>query len=92
MAQPKQPIEPIDGPDPIKPEEPSGPSPIEQKYAALGGASGFLGAPTIPEERTTPDGIGRYRHYQRGSIYWTPQTSAHEVHGYIGGKWAELGW
>ncbi len=26
------------------------------------------------------------------SIYWTPQTDAHEVHGAIRDKWASLGW
>jgi hypothetical protein len=66
-------------------------SPISDKYAALGGASGFLGSPTIPES-TTPDGIGRYRHYQHGSIYWSPLTSAHEVHGLIRERWSALGW
>ena len=66
-------------------------SPISDKYASLGGASGLLGSPTIPES-TTPDGIGRYRHYQHGSIYWSPLTAAHEVHGLIRNKWAALGW
>src|SRR5262249_42436113 len=27
-----------------------------------------------------------------GSIYWTPGTGAHEVHGIIRDKWAALGW
>src|SRR5262249_25227364 len=27
-----------------------------------------------------------------GSIYWTPRTGAHEVHGAIRDKWASLGW
>lgn len=66
-------------------------SPISDKYAALGGPGSFLGSPTIPES-TTPDGIGRYRHYQHGSIYWSPNTAAHEVHGLIREKWANLGW
>jgi uncharacterized protein with LGFP repeats len=66
-------------------------SDIDVKYAQLGGAAGFLGAPTIPET-TAPDGAGRYRHYQGGSIYWSSATGAHEVHGDIRGKWASLGW
>ncbi len=64
---------------------------IDKKYAALGGASGFLGAPTGPELKT-PDGIGAYRHYKSGSIYWSPQSGAHEIHGDIRGKWSSLGW
>ena len=66
-------------------------SAISDKYDALGGPSGFLGAPTGPES-STPDGVGRFQHYQFGSIYWTPQTDAHEVHGAIHAKWSTLGW
>lgn len=64
---------------------------IGQKWHSLGGASGFLGAP-LTDETATPDGVGRYNHFQGGSIYWTPQTRAHEVHGAIREKWASLGW
>src|SRR5215467_99982 len=70
---------------------PSFATPIDDKYAQLGGPSGFLGSPTIPESPTT-DGIGKYRNYQNGSIYWHPQTGAHEVHGLIRAKWETLGW
>lgn len=64
---------------------------IGKKYQQLGGASGFLGSPT-GEEHWTPDGVGRYRHFQGGSIYWHPETGAHEVHGAILGLWSSLGW
>jgi uncharacterized protein with LGFP repeats len=37
------------------------------------------------------DGRGSARDYDVGSIYWTPQTGAHEVHGDIRVKWASLG-
>jgi hypothetical protein len=70
---------------------PAAAGPIDDKYAALGGSRGFLGAPAA-EERTTPDGAGRYRHYRSGSIYWSPGTGAHEVHGLIRDKWSTLGW
>ena len=66
-------------------------TPISDKYAQLGGAAGFLGQPTIAET-STPDGVGRYRHYEGGSIYWHPRTGAHEVHGLIRQRWAELNW
>jgi hypothetical protein len=65
--------------------------PIDDKYAALGGSRGFLKLP-VTEERITPDGVGHYRHYQGGSIYWSPATGAHEVHGLIRDKWASMGW
>ena len=66
-------------------------SAIDDKYAALGGAASFLGTPTTTET-STPDGKGRYRHFQGGSIYWSPETPAREVHGLIRQKWSELGW
>ena len=35
---------------------------------------------------------GRFSVFERGSIYWTPQTGAHEVRGAIRDKYAQLGW
>lgn len=35
-----------------------------------------------------PDGIGHYRHYAGGSIYWSPATGVHESHGAIRALWA----
>jgi uncharacterized protein with LGFP repeats len=64
---------------------------IGKKWQSLGGERGFLGAP-LNDETGTPDGVGRYNHFQYGSIYWTPQTGAHEVHGAIREKWKALGW
>ena len=64
---------------------------IAAKYDALGGCGSLLGAP-ITEERGTPDGVGRYSVFETGSIYWTPQLGAHEVHGRIRDAWAAAGW
>jgi hypothetical protein len=64
---------------------------ILKKYLALGGPRSFLGLPTT-NETGTPDGVGRFNHFRGGSIYWTPQTGAHEVHGMIRDRWAQLGW
>ncbi len=64
---------------------------IRDKWAALGWQGGFLGYPTT-DEIGTPDGLGRFNHFQGGSIYWTPGTGAHEVHGLIRQRWSELGW
>ena len=49
---------------------------------ASNGLSDQLGYPTT-NEQTTTDGIGRYNHFQKGSIYWSPTTGAHEVFGLI---------
>lgn len=64
---------------------------IRTKWAGLGWENSFLGFP-LTDELPTPDRIGRFNHFQGGSIYWTPETGAHEVHGAIRDKWAQLGW
>lgn len=64
---------------------------IRGKYSSLGWERSFLGYP-LTNETTTPDGIGRYNHFQHGSIYWSPGTGAFEVHGLIRSHWASIGW
>ena len=60
-------------------------------WAGLGYETSVLGYP-ITDETGTPDGVGRFNHFQFGSIYWTPSTGAWEVHGNIDAHWAALGW
>ena len=36
--------------------------------------------------------MGRFNHFQFGSIYWTPDTGANSVDGAIRDEWASLGW
>lgn len=67
------------------------PTAIDLKYSALGGGGGLLGQP-LTNELLAPDGVGHFRHFQNGSIYWTPQTGAWEVQGAIRDKWASFGW
>jgi hypothetical protein len=71
-------------------------TPLGRKYKELGGDKGFLGTPVdgVPYggERPTPDGKGQYVHFQGGSIYWSPNSKAHEVHGLIREKWKSLSW
>jgi LGFP repeat len=64
---------------------------ILQKWGDLGWEKSVLGYPTSDEEGT-PDGEGRYNHFEHGSIYWTPALHAHEVHGEIQNFWADQGW
>src|SRR5262245_59558107 len=69
-------------------------SAIDDKYNALGGPGGFLGHPfdagAGSGEMETRNRRGRFRDFQNGSIYWSPATQAHEVHGAIRVKWAGL--
>jgi len=66
---------------------------IRDKYLALGG-SRWIGGQPINSETATPDTVGRYNHFQfnTASIYWTPSTGAHEIHGAIRQRWESLGW
>jgi len=64
---------------------------IRAKYNALGGAAGALGMPTT-DETGTPDGVGRFNHFQNGSIYWTPRTGPMSVRGKVRDRWAASGW
>jgi hypothetical protein len=63
---------------------------IQGKYNELGGTSGALGHCTT-DELGTSDGVGRYNHFENGSIYYTPATSAHEVRSSIRSKWKSMG-
>ncbi|MDQ6650689.1 MAG: NlpC/P60 family protein [Actinomycetota bacterium] len=64
---------------------------IRAEWASLGWETGLLGYP-LTDELRTPDGVGRFNAFQGGSVYWTPATGSHEVHGGIRSKWASLGW
>lgn len=64
---------------------------ILDKYNELGGPGGFLGLPTS-DELLNPDGVGKRTSFQNNSsIYWHPDTDAHQIGGRIGDKWADFG-
>jgi glucose/arabinose dehydrogenase len=60
-------------------------------WGRVGWEGGRLGFPTT-NETVTPDGVGRYNHFESGSVYWTPGTGAHPVYGAILVRWQALGW
>ncbi len=64
---------------------------IDIKYRAMGGCNSVLGIP-LTGERGSPDGVGRYNVFERGSIYWTPELGAHAVIGRIRDAWKDEGW
>ncbi len=59
-------------------------------WSSLGAQNSPVGYP-VTDERGTPDGVGRYNLFARGSIYWSPGSGAHEVRGGIGAAWSRLG-
>lgn len=64
---------------------------IRDRYVQFGGPDGWLGFP-LTNETGTPDGKGRYNHFEHGSIYWHPTTGAFAITGAIRDKWAALGY
>ncbi len=60
-------------------------TPIDRRYAALGGASSPLGRQVAPERAVTGGDAqgGRVAFYENGNIYWTQSTGAHGVWGRI---------
>lgn len=64
---------------------------IRDRWQETGWEQGPLGLPTT-DEIATPDGIGRYNHFEQGSIYWSPSRGAHRVVGVLRSEWAALGW
>lgn len=63
---------------------------IRAKYVERGGPSGPLGYPTT-DETATLDELGRYNHFEKGSIYYSPQTGAHDIRGPVLDRWSSLG-
>jgi hypothetical protein len=66
-------------------------SPVTVLHRELGGSGGRLGAPTSDELCGLRDG-GCRRHFERGSVYWSPASGAHPVGGAIRTRWGQLGW
>jgi uncharacterized protein with LGFP repeats len=65
--------------------------PIYQESVWGNPATGTLGLPTA--EGSTPDGRGRYVHFENdASIYWTQDTGAHIVSGPVRDYWSSWGW
>jgi hypothetical protein len=63
---------------------------IFRRWRDSGDVNG-LGFP-LTDELTTPDGRGRYNHFERGSIYWTPERGAWPIVGGVKDAWADSGW
>ncbi len=64
---------------------------IRSYFNTMGASASFLALP-ITHETPTPTRFGAFNHFQGGSIYWSPATGAHEVHGAIRDAWAGQSW
>ncbi|QBS45569.1 hypothetical protein DMB37_04825 [Nocardia sp. CS682] len=59
---------------------------IRDKWGETGWETGWLGYPTSDETKTA-DGVGRFNRFDKGVIYWSPNTGAHPVAGLIQVEW-----
>jgi uncharacterized protein with LGFP repeats len=62
---------------------------ILARWDSLGGTNSMLGMPTSPE--AAGQGPTRYATFQKGAMYWSPQTGAEPVTGVIYKAWGSLG-
>ncbi len=63
---------------------------IEERYGALNGINGYLGAPYTLGGCGIRSG-GCYQNFLGGNIYWSPVSGTWDVSGGIGAKWIALG-
>ncbi len=64
---------------------------IRAYFNSMGATTSFLGLP-VNHETPTPTRFGAFNHFEGGSIYWSPASGAHEVHGAIRDAWAGQSW
>ena len=65
--------------------------PIMGKWGEIKWETGDFGFATT-DCAPTPTKTGAFCHFERGSIYWSPNTGAHLIYGDIKNKWASMGW
>ncbi|GJF13246.1 N-acetylmuramoyl-L-alanine amidase [Mycolicibacterium cyprinidarum] len=62
---------------------------IYAQWEALGGMNSYLGRPTSPE--AFGQGSARYVTFERGAIYWSPESGAKPITGELYKAWGALG-
>jgi hypothetical protein len=62
--------------------------PVASYYSSLGGAASYLGT---PRDNVYPLAGGESQDFVGGSIFWSPATGAHAVHGAILARYETLG-
>jgi uncharacterized protein with LGFP repeats len=66
-------------------------APLKDLWASTGYEHGPLGYPMM-DTAPTGDRVGRYEHFQKGSIFWSPTTNAHSLLGAFRTTWASGGY
>lgn len=63
---------------------------IIARWQQLGGPKSVVGSPTSPEAIAA--GSARYATFDKGAMYWSPETGAQPVNGAIYDAWGSLGY
>ena len=63
---------------------------IFARWESMGGDNSALGAPRSPE--ASGEGTARYATFEKGAVYWSPESGAEPVTGAIYDAWASLGY
>jgi uncharacterized protein with LGFP repeats len=63
---------------------------ILAKWESLGGDNSALGAPRSPE--AAGEGSARYATFDKGAVYWSPESGAEPLTGVIYQAWGSLGY
>jgi uncharacterized protein with LGFP repeats len=63
---------------------------VFDRWEAMGGMNSPLGAPRTPE--ASGEGPTRYVTFDKGAVYWSPESGAEPVTGAIYEAWASLGY
>jgi uncharacterized protein with LGFP repeats len=63
---------------------------IYDRWQAMGGVNSVLSTPTSPE--ASGAGLARYATFDKGAMYWSPETGAQPLTGAIYDAWASLGY
>ena len=63
---------------------------ILARWESIGGPNSPLGAPKSPE--AAGEGTARYATFEKGAVYWSPESGAEPLTGAIYEAWASLGY
>ncbi|WP_230594227.1 peptidoglycan DD-metalloendopeptidase family protein [Rhodococcoides fascians] len=64
---------------------------VVNKIDEMAAAASWLGKRLTGEE-SCPDGVGKFAHFENGSIYWTPTTDARPIPKYLLESYATYKW
>lgn len=71
---------------------PAPPAPVVNRINEIAARSPWLGKRLTQGEGECKDGVGRYAHFENGSVYWSPMTGARPIPKLLFEVYTELDW